>query len=87
MKSISTFLVLLLSLPAIAFAQDKNDWQSWPLADRFTIAFDAFFPNLDTKVRIDASDRTNGYRANLEVSEIDGVWKLTGLEILEEQRL
>jgi len=31
--------------------------------------------------------RTNGYRANLEISEIDGVWKLTGLEILEEQRL
>ena len=31
--------------------------------------------------------RTNGYRANLEISEIDGVWRLTGLEILEEQRL
>ena len=31
--------------------------------------------------------RTNGYRANLEIDEIDGVWKLTGLEILEEQRL
>jgi hypothetical protein len=31
--------------------------------------------------------RTNGYRANLEISEIDGVWKLTGLKILEEQRL
>jgi hypothetical protein len=31
--------------------------------------------------------RTNGYQANLEISEIDGVWKLTGLEILEEQRL
>ena len=31
--------------------------------------------------------RTNGYRANLEISEIDGAWKLTGLEILEEQRL
>ena len=31
--------------------------------------------------------RTNGYRANLQISEIDGVWKLTGLEILEEQRL
>jgi hypothetical protein len=31
--------------------------------------------------------RTNGYRAILEVSEIDGVWKLTDLEILEEQRL
>lgn len=31
--------------------------------------------------------RTNSYRANLEISEVDGVWKLTGLEILEEQRL
>ncbi len=31
--------------------------------------------------------RINGYRANLEISEIGGVWKLTGLEILEEQRL
>ncbi len=31
--------------------------------------------------------RSNGYRTNLEISEIDGVWKLTGLEILEEQRL
>jgi hypothetical protein len=31
--------------------------------------------------------RTNAYNANLEISEVDGVWKLTGLEILEEQRL
>lgn len=31
--------------------------------------------------------RTNAYRANLEITDIDGVWKLTGLEILEEQRL
>ena len=31
--------------------------------------------------------RSNGYRANLEISEVDGVWKLTGLEILDEQRL
>jgi hypothetical protein len=31
--------------------------------------------------------RTNGYRANLEISEIDGVWRLTGMEIQEEQRL
>ncbi|MGI9344195.1 MAG: hypothetical protein ACR2QV_15290 [Gammaproteobacteria bacterium] len=31
--------------------------------------------------------RKNGYRANLEISEIEGAWKLTGLEILEEQRL
>jgi hypothetical protein len=31
--------------------------------------------------------RTNGYRANLEISDVDGVWKLTGLDVLEEQRL
>jgi hypothetical protein len=31
--------------------------------------------------------RMNGYHANLEISEIDGAWKLTGLEILQEERL
>jgi hypothetical protein len=31
--------------------------------------------------------RKNGYHAKLEISEIDGAWKLTGLEILEEERL
>jgi len=31
--------------------------------------------------------RTNHYLANIEISEIDGAWKLTGLEILDEQRL
>lgn len=31
--------------------------------------------------------RTNRYLANLEISEVDGAWKLTGLEILDEQRL
>jgi hypothetical protein len=31
--------------------------------------------------------RRNAYHARLEISELDGVWKLTGLEILEEERL
>ena len=31
--------------------------------------------------------RTNSYQAELEISEIDKVWKLTGLEILQEERL
>ena len=31
--------------------------------------------------------RKNGYHANLEISDVDGVWKLTGLEILQEERL
>ena len=31
--------------------------------------------------------RINSYQAELEISEIDKVWKLTGLEILQEERL
>jgi len=31
--------------------------------------------------------RANSYQAELEISEIDKVWKLTGLEILQEERL
>ena len=31
--------------------------------------------------------RSNRYQAKLEIAPIDGVWKLTGLEILNEERL
>ena len=31
--------------------------------------------------------RRNRYRARLDVRPIDGRWKLTGLEILDEERL
>jgi hypothetical protein len=31
--------------------------------------------------------RRNGYHALLEISDIGGRWKLTGLEILQEERL
>ncbi len=31
--------------------------------------------------------RSNGYQAELEIAPVDGAWKLTGLEILDEQRL
>jgi len=31
--------------------------------------------------------RRNSYHARLEISEVDGAWKLTGLEILQEERL
>lgn len=31
--------------------------------------------------------RINAYHARLEISEIEGAWKLTGLDILEEERL
>jgi hypothetical protein len=75
MKTISTFLVFLLSLSATAVAQDKDDWQSWPLADRFTISVEAFFSNLDTRVRIDASDGALGttidFEQNLGMSDTE----------------
>ncbi len=66
MKTISTILVLLLSLSATAVAQDNDDWKSWPLADRFTISLEAFFANLDTRVRIDASDGAIGTTIDFE---------------------
>jgi len=75
MKTISTLLVLLLSLSATAVAQDEDDWQSWPLADRFTISVEAFFANLDTRVRIDASDGAIGttidFEQNLGMSDTE----------------
>ena len=77
MKTILTFLIACLSLSVPATAQDKNDWQSWPLADRFTIAIDAFFPNLDTKVRLDASDESPGttidFEQNLGMSDTEAL--------------
>ena len=85
MKNISKLLVLFLSLSATAVAQDKDDWESWPLADRFTIAIDAFFANLDTKVRLDATDTSLGttidFEQNLGMSDtetllgFEGSWR------------
>ena len=31
--------------------------------------------------------RRNRYQAELDIPPVDGVWKLTGLEILQEERL
>ena len=65
--------VLALSTPAAA--QSEDDWQSWPLADRFTISLDAFNPYLDTRVRVDASDESPGttidFEQNLGLSDTE----------------
>ena len=66
MKTLLILIVVCLSLPMSAIAQDSNDWQSWPLADRFSVAVGAFFPNLDTKVHVDASDGTPGTTVDFE---------------------
>lgn len=75
MKTSSIFLAVILSFSAPTIAQDDNDWQSWPLADHFTITLDAFNPNLDTRVRIDASDESPGttidFEQNLGLSDTE----------------
>jgi hypothetical protein len=75
MKIISTFFVLFLSLSATAVAQDNDDWRSWPLADRFTISLEGFSANLDTRVRINASDSSPGttidFEQNLGMSDTE----------------
>jgi hypothetical protein len=75
MKAAFIVAIAFLSLSSNAIAQNENDWQSWPLADRFTITLVAFFPNLDTKVRLDASDQSPGttidFEQNLGMSDTE----------------
>jgi len=77
MKARLTITAVVLTLCAPAIAQDKNDWQSWPLADKFTIGLDAFFPSLNTRVRIDASDDSSGttidFEQNLGMSDTESL--------------
>ncbi len=53
LKTLTTLALLCVGTGASA---QESDWQSWPLADHFTVTANAFFPSLDTKVRLDASD-------------------------------
>lgn len=68
-------VVCLLLFAGLSHAQDGDDWQSWPMGDRFTIALEAFFPKLDTSVRLDASDGTRGtvisFEQNLGMSDTE----------------
>ena len=50
----SVTALCLLSLANVVQAQSSDDWQSWPLGDRFVIDVGAFFPKIDTVVRLDA---------------------------------
>ena len=68
--------------------EHRTKWRAGPIfeGNRLTIAGD-WIVSGSVGHWGHVHQRTNGYRANLEISEIEGVWKLTGLEILEEQRL
>jgi hypothetical protein len=57
--------VALLALPYLANAE-TDDWPSWPLGERFAIGANAFFPSLETTVRVDASDSSPGTAISFE---------------------
>jgi len=57
-------VVLLLSTTSLA--QSGEEWRDWPLGDPFTISLEAFFPNIDTTVRLDASDGGVGTTIDFE---------------------
>ena len=65
----------ILLLSAAALAQSGDEWRDWPLGDPFTISLEAFFPNIDTTVRLDASDGTVGttidFEQNLNMSDTE----------------
>lgn len=75
MKTSIMTAVAILSMSGSAIAQGQDDWRSWPLADRYTLTVDAFFPSLDTQVRLDASDGTPGtaldFEQNLGMSDTE----------------
>jgi len=66
MKAAFSVMIAILLPFNSAIAQTENDWQSWPLANHFTIDVNAMFPNLDTRVRVDASDTSLGTTIDFE---------------------
>jgi len=77
MKAAFSVIIAILLPFNSAIAQTENDWQSWPLANHFTIDVSAMFPNLDTKVRVDASDTSLGttidFEQNLGMSDTEAL--------------
>ena len=57
--------VLLLGFGP-AYAQGEPEWRSWPMGERFAVNVGSFFANLDTKVRLDATDGSLGTGIDFE---------------------
>lgn len=73
-NALAAISVLFLPLGATAMAdtnaeepaQGSDIWQSWPLGDRFRIGVNAFFPRIDTRVRVDSTSGVIGTTIDLE---------------------
>jgi hypothetical protein len=61
-------------LPSLSLAQG-DDWENWPLGQKFVLAVNAFFPSLTTRIRVDATDGTTGtvldFEQNLGLSDTE----------------
>ena len=77
MHKILFVLTSALLISGTALAQTDDKWRSWPMGDRFTISAEAFFPKIDTKVRLDASDAAPGttidFEQNLNMSDSESL--------------
>lgn len=80
MKSFVFFLIFGLSHATSVFAQ-TDDWQSWPMGEKFLVTVDAFFPTIDTKVTVNATNGTPGttvdFEQNLGLPETETLPSLT----------
>ena len=59
-------LALALFIAAPVYAQDADDWKSWPSVDNWSIALGYFDPNLDTEIVITDEDGNLGTGINFE---------------------
>ena len=59
-------LAVLLIAVGPAYAQGDPEWRSWPMGERVAVKVGTFFANLETEVRLDATDGTFGTGISFE---------------------
>jgi hypothetical protein len=78
----NVLMMFCLAILAPVIAHGEEEWESWPMANKFAVQVDAFFPSLDTKVRVDASDTSPGttidFEQNLSMSDTETLPGITG---------
>jgi len=57
---------MLFAISGSLQAREKPEWRNWPTGDRLNVSVGAFFANLDTKVRLDASEFAIGTAIDFE---------------------
>lgn len=59
-------LIAIFTFPSLACAQDQDDWRGWPFGERFRVYAQAFFPKLNTEVRLDSRNGQVGTTISFE---------------------